>query len=627
MNKLGIFWVNNVNNNYRIYAFVIILILIFINLTGLLPVKSDVVNNPLSTRSKSKTLYVGGNGSGNYTNIQDAINDSIEGDTVYVYNGTYYENLIINKSIDLIGKDRETTKIVEKDYGNVITLIANWVNVSGFTISNGCNGIKIESSSNNNIINNNISTGNWIGIKIESSSNNRITNNTISSNNYWGVLLESSNNNIIENNLITNHRDDSDDTGLVLRSSSNNTIIKNEIIDNDYGISLGKESNDNRLIDNNIVLNDWSFYISYSKNNIVMNNNISETWKGLDLYRSSQNFVVNNNIYTNGHWTIFLEKSSNNTIFHNNIIRGSSEPYDDTYNNSWNMNYPIGGNYWSSYLSEDFFKGPNQDIPGSDGIVDKPFNIIKGCNCTKDQYPLTKPINLDNFSSIPSQPRYLKGTTGDGYVNLKWESPIYDGNSIINNFLIYRGTSSDGKILLYETGNINSYNDTTVINGVAYYYVVYAKKSNAISPPSKEIIIVPGLLPSEPVNFSAFVGDSFVKLTWDKPVLMGSYKIIGYSIYKNLSTSIKISKIEIGNSTSFLDEDVENGLIYYYRISATNLIGEGPMSKELAATPNNPFDLDNDFIDDKWESEYGLNSTDPRDAQLDPDKDGLACHT
>ena len=53
--------------------------------------------------SKGNNLYVGGTGEGNYTKIQDAIDDASDMDTVFVYNGTYYENVFIDKTINLIG--------------------------------------------------------------------------------------------------------------------------------------------------------------------------------------------------------------------------------------------------------------------------------------------------------------------------------------------------------------------------------------------------------------------------------------------------------------------------------------------------------------------------------------------
>ena len=48
---------------------------------------------------KSNILYVCGFGEGNYSSIQDAINNSENGTIIYVNDGVYYENLLINKSI------------------------------------------------------------------------------------------------------------------------------------------------------------------------------------------------------------------------------------------------------------------------------------------------------------------------------------------------------------------------------------------------------------------------------------------------------------------------------------------------------------------------------------------------
>ena len=68
--------------------------------------KYDFVLTPLG-----KTLYVGGSGAGNYTTIQSAIDDANSGDTVFVYSGIYFENVIVNKTISLTGEDRNSTII------------------------------------------------------------------------------------------------------------------------------------------------------------------------------------------------------------------------------------------------------------------------------------------------------------------------------------------------------------------------------------------------------------------------------------------------------------------------------------------------------------------------------------
>src|SRR5438552_7928578 len=40
--------------------------------------------------------------------------------------------------------------------------------------------------------------------------------------------------------------------------------------------------------------------------------------------------------------------------------------------------------------------------------------------------------------------------------------------------------------------------------------------------------------------------------------------------------------------TTYTDATVTNGVTYYYQVSATNAIGEGPWSSEASATPTTP---------------------------------------
>ncbi|MEE9223781.1 MAG: hypothetical protein V3U51_03425, partial [Thermoplasmata archaeon] len=59
----------------------------------------------IPNNAEATTRFVGGAGPGNFTSIQDAINASSAGDTIFVFNGTYFEHVSINKPLTLVGED------------------------------------------------------------------------------------------------------------------------------------------------------------------------------------------------------------------------------------------------------------------------------------------------------------------------------------------------------------------------------------------------------------------------------------------------------------------------------------------------------------------------------------------
>ena len=149
-------------------------------------------------------LYVGGNGPGNYSRIQDAIDNASDGDTVFVYSDIYFENLLVNKSINLLGEDRNSTIIDGNGSGNIVTIIADRMNISSFTLQNGGlifpdGGIQIRS--NFSVISNNNMENNFYGIVLFNSNNIDIFGNNIKNNNQCGIYLEECNNNNVIGNL------------------------------------------------------------------------------------------------------------------------------------------------------------------------------------------------------------------------------------------------------------------------------------------------------------------------------------------------------------------------------------------------------------------------------------------
>jgi parallel beta-helix repeat protein len=101
-----------------------------------------------------------------YAKVQEAINapETLNGNTIFVESGTYYENVIVNKTLSLIGENTETTIIDGKRTGIVVLVTASNVTVSGFTIKNAEVGMRIESDGNK--IENNAITDNGCGISI-----------------------------------------------------------------------------------------------------------------------------------------------------------------------------------------------------------------------------------------------------------------------------------------------------------------------------------------------------------------------------------------------------------------------------------------------------------------------------
>jgi len=82
-------------------------------------------------------MWGGGEGPNNYSKIQDAVDNASDGDTIFVYSGIYRENIVINKSVFLIGEDKNTTIIVGKEgLKTIINITANKVKIKGFTITN-----------------------------------------------------------------------------------------------------------------------------------------------------------------------------------------------------------------------------------------------------------------------------------------------------------------------------------------------------------------------------------------------------------------------------------------------------------------------------------------------------------
>ena len=317
----------------------IVVVILFLLLFGV-NVSGDIdTKEPSATVFDGNILYCGGSGAGNYTTIQSAINDAVDDDTVFVYDDSspYYENLEIDKSINLIGEDRNTTIIDGENNDYIVIINTDFVNIKNFYLR-GDYGVYLESSYNQLSFNIMTIENSCIENQIDESHNNFISNNKLIHNNYFGeddtddyvIYLQNSNDNIIyENTVYTFY-----DSGLII-IGNNNHISKNTFVNSSYygyyyydmlPIEEIEIEGDYNVISNNTIFSgDEEAFIGISVignscNNLIDGNNISGCSKYGISIPEIQNNMVSNNIIYNCFFGIDTEKSNGNTIIENKIF-------------------------------------------------------------------------------------------------------------------------------------------------------------------------------------------------------------------------------------------------------------------------------------------------------------------
>ena len=310
------------------FAGVVILFFMIISINPSAAIDND--KNSTLPISDGKTLYVGGTSEGNYTSIQDAIDNASNGYTVFVYNGTYYENIVVNKSISLIGENKNTTVIDGNSSGIVVYVIADWVNISEFTIKNSGKDYGD------------------VGIFIKSNYNTIYSNN-ISSNERGGILLDNCNFNIIKDNTISyNGIIDRAISGIELEFSHNNTITGN-LVSLNYGRGIGIYQSSNNNISYNIISNNHGTGIVLgdyfnNRNNNMTHNIISNNEHGIDIFQSVNNTIEFNNI-CNNEYGVYIVYNFRNLIIKNNFIKNKKH----TYCVPWRED-EFDSNFWDNWI-------------------------------------------------------------------------------------------------------------------------------------------------------------------------------------------------------------------------------------------------------------------------------------
>ena len=268
-----------------------------------------------------------------FNSIQSAINDvdTVSGNVIKVKPGVYNENIVISKSIALVGDVNGSVILKGVNSNNPvigITKNANNTLIYGLKIIDSNFGIVVLESNNVTLLSN--SFNNVVeSIICQNDSNTQIANNTIGFSNVvngvTGIHIRSSKNLFVLNNTISLKSNSGSSCGIVsvFNDGCNMSIVNNKITNiynGGFGITL--QGFNIRIYKNNISNLRNGLAIDCSNSNISFNNLFDNEY-GLYIHISRNNSYVSNNIYNNTKYGAYLDSSSislNDKFYLNRLV-------------------------------------------------------------------------------------------------------------------------------------------------------------------------------------------------------------------------------------------------------------------------------------------------------------------
>jgi len=253
-----------------------------------------------------------------YSTIQEALDalETLDGHTILVDAGIYYEHLAVNKAVLLIGESKDNTFVDGSGTSTVITLSPG-ANVTGFTIQNGFTGI--QGRQNHTICYNNIVNNQYGGIDLHPYSlmgKDNITGNFFANNSLFGICLGVISESVIYDNIV-----ESNEHGVVLVGGKGNVFRNNSVRDNEYNFGVpiwaaydwmvGGLTND---IDPSNTVDGKPVYCWVGRHNEQVPQDAGYVW-----LTDCDNITIKDSDLRNNLQGIFLINSTNISMIENNV--------------------------------------------------------------------------------------------------------------------------------------------------------------------------------------------------------------------------------------------------------------------------------------------------------------------
>ncbi|WP_229392436.1 NosD domain-containing protein [Methanosarcina sp. DH2] len=464
-----------------------------------LHVENEYGNNTLEKTewvhvTNSSLLYVDDDEPADFTSIQDAVDASSPGATIIVRNGTYTENVDVDRAVTILSESGpEYTEVrAANSKDSVFYVTADSVNISGFSVSGGSKPLSSSAYSTAGIwlyevkncnISQNVLSDNYCGLYVILSENCTLEGNTAESNNY-GIYLSSSEGNTLQNNRMENNSYNF----AFPRASTANDIDESNTVDGKPIYFFVNESN--LILDSGS--NAGTVYCINCQNVTVRDLNLSGNLYGLYFYSSADSHVENIRSSDN-RYAFYISGSSGLNFTGNHASSNSYGLYIvDSEWNSLSENI-LENNTYNFGIQGSCTSQSAPDVESSNLLDGKPLYILSGVSgYVLDSGSYAGSVCLLNCQNITVRDLvfhderfgiYLYGTGGAVLENNTLSGNYYgacltdSGNNTVhgNKF----SGNSLGIYLEASSGNILANNTLSENSGYGVY--LYEARNNTIN--------------------------------------------------------------------------------------------------------------------------------------------------
>ena len=561
-----------------------------------------------------KILYVGG-GEGNYTTIQQAVNDAGNGDRIYIYSGVYHERVTVTKSISISGESKNGTVIDAGYNGSAVKLNSNGVKISNITIRNGGGGegdalIKVSSAENE--IRNCILNTCRNGILI-SRDGNKVSDCEISENGN-GIELQSDSNAVsgcvfYKNGMGMEVINASDNTisgcvfhtngiGLYMENSAGNRINRCNVYKNsgnEGGIFL-IGSNENFITNSSVDHNVWSIRLVDSNKNEITGCQVNDSRFGIRFESANMNRIYHCNV-THNRYGIYFEKCTLDRVNFNNIennhmygLYAKLSTVNARYN-WWGSVTGPSGNKLSPHIAK---------VSHMPWLI-RPVNFA-GKSVSRDKHAIDAPSDSISYGTA----NIHKSPSGTGNANTGDWDPLVDLKLKVKVIRV-RNLGVESKKVFSAVDIHGMKNESNISEGIDIY------------PDWSAVQNVPDEKENIPVSIRIF----------EKGILSEN-EVIATNLVYNMERGEWYGDDYVGDENGY-GHVVGNGYEMWFEIEFNDYDGDGLTyweEKNVYHTDPQANDSGKDFNGDgipiEWEDRWGYDPFENNsESEDDPDHDGL----